>query len=148
MIYKREVLLLSLFVLIVNIAGVESVSGSWSKNGVSMSGNHSASYIQPLDKRIQGSSAAHTPPNGPIDYIFVEVRLEDRCQNANGTWPAWHQFAYNVKAANNAVGSGLSVARGTIQDCIWGHEYRNTSRHIFREQSFSVNETHTLTSTN
>jgi hypothetical protein len=131
------------------LGSVDAMSDSWSKNGVVMSGNHSYSWYEPLGKSIQGSSAAHTPPsNGPIDYIFVEVKLEDRCKNANGTWQAYHQFAYNVRAANNATSSGIASAQGTYQDCIYGHSYRTSSRHVFIEQAFSVNEQHSLTELN
>jgi len=133
-------------ILTLAFSGKEATrSGSWSKNGATMSGSHTTTWIQPKDRGMQSVSNAQTP-RGVIQYIFVDSSLQDRCQNPNGTWQSWQQFGYAVNDANWAYSSGTATARGTYQDCAVNHQYRSISRHIFVDSGFGLNETKTLTS--
>lgn len=122
-----------------------AASGSWYKNGSSMSGSHSTNWISPNDREMWSSSNAQTP-RGVIEQIFADARLEDRCANSNGTWQAWSQYGYGNSSASWAYSSGTAYARGTFQNCQYGHQYRNRSLHHFYDSGFGLNEYYWLCS--
>jgi hypothetical protein len=102
MVIHRRVALLVVGMIFTATVGVAlAASGSWYKNGTSMSGSHSTNWIQPLDREMWSSSSAQTP-RGVIEQIFADARLEDRCANADGTWQAWYQYGYGNKSASRA----------------------------------------------
>lgn len=140
MVIHRRVALLVVGMIFTATVGVAlAASGSWYKNRTSMSGSHSTNWIQPLDREMWSSSSAQTP-RGVIEQIFADARLEDRCANADGTWQAWYQYGYGNKSASWAYRSGTAYARGTYQNCVYGHQYRNRSLHHFYDQGFGLNE--------
>ncbi len=108
-----------------------------------MAGHHNTIWIQPLDRKITGSSNAQTP-RGVIQQIYVDVRELDRCRNADGTWQSWNTYAYNNAIAYWVYGTGSINAQGTYQNCVYGHEYQNQSLHNFYDPGFGINESHWL----
>lgn len=133
-------------VFAVTIGVVFAASGSWYKNGSSMSGSHSTNWISPNDREMWSSSNAQTP-RGVIEQIFADARLEDRCANSDGTWQTWwYQYGYGNSSASWAYSSGTAYARGTYQNCQYGHQYRNRSLHYFYDSGFGLNENYWLCS--
>jgi hypothetical protein len=122
-----------------------AVSGSWSKNGVSMSGNHSANWVQPIGREMWSSSSAQTP-RGVIASIFADTRLQDRCRNPNGTWQSWNMYGYGNKSTAWAYSSGTAYAKGNYQNCQYGHQYLNQSLHSFSDSAYGINDSYWLSS--
>ncbi|WP_297630099.1 hypothetical protein [Caldilinea sp.] len=122
-----------------------AVSGSWSKNGVSMSGNHFTNWVQPIGREMWSSSSAQTP-RGVIASIFADARLQDRCRNPDGTWQSWNMYGYGNSSASWAYSSGTAYATGNYQNCQYGHQYLNQSLHSFSDSAFGINEAYWLLS--
>lgn len=122
-----------------------AVSGSWSKNGVSMSGNHSTNWVQPISREMWSSSSAQTP-RGVIASIFADARLQDRCRNSNGTWPSWNMYGYGNRTASWAYSSGTAYAKGNYQNCQTSHQYLNQSLHSFSDSAYGINDSYWLSS--
>lgn len=137
----------SLAFCLITVSVVSAASGAWYKNGAQMSGQHSTLYINPLDKSMTSSSAAQTP-RGAIQLLMADARLEDRCRNQNGSWRPWRQLAYGNRSASWAYTSGSAYARGTYQNCAYGHEYRNKSLHHFYDPAFGLNQNYWLQTSN
>jgi hypothetical protein len=119
------------------------VTGSWTKNNVSMSGRHEVFYSGAFGKSIQGMSSAQTP-RGVIVRIEVVLVIDDRC----GANLPWLTIASKNKVAHNAYTSGSISANGNIQDCPpqTAHTYRNRSWHAFQDAAFGINNTYSLSS--
>lgn len=137
------VLCVTLFLVVREILAA-SKSGSWYKNGLSMSGYHNADFTGVLDRYMDASSSASSSL-GATQYLDVVGLLEDRCKNSNGTWKAWTTFASNAAGRNWSTSVSIH-AQGQYQTCSYGHEYRNRSKHAFQMDSLSVNEYHWLCS--
>jgi len=142
---RMTILLMTTIFLLTSATLVLAVSGTWYSNGYTMYGNHNhVAWINPLDRKVSGSSS--TPSPQPIDSIYVDVRLEDRCKNSDGTWQSWHQYGFKNKYASSTFTTGTIYAQGTYQNCIYGHEYRNKSLHSYNDASPYLNQSHWLQS--
>ncbi len=137
-------LVCSLLLASVSIAYAVSVGNQWFKNGVVMYANNTTLWVDPISKKMTSYSSATTT----LDSIYVDDRLEDRCQNANGSWPAWSMYAYNNKNVANASTTGSVVAQGIYHTCSTSHDYQNSSYHSYYKPSLSINEGHFLYASN
>jgi hypothetical protein len=106
---------------------------------------HTSAFINLLDKTISGYSSGYVP-NGAFDQIYVDVRLQDRCKNADGSWQAWQQYGFNSSQAGNASHSGTASAQGMYQTCQYGHEYKQKSDHWYWDPYHNIDHWSYLTS--
>lgn len=143
---KQIIIFFTTIILLHTFANLAlAVSGTWSNNGITMYGNHNHNaWIDPMSRKLVGSSS--TPSPQPISSIYVDIRLEDRCKNANGTWQSWNQYGFNNKYASSTYTTGTISAQGQYQTCAYGHEYRNRSLHDFDNTFPYLNESHWLQS--
>ena len=119
--------------------------GPWYKNGATMAGSHSTTWINPSSRSMSSYSTA-TTPRGVIQQLVADAYLLDRCRNQNGTWDIWKQYGFDVKSASWSYNSGTTYAQGGYQNCVYGHEYRNLSHHTFIDSGFGLAEYYTLES--
>lgn len=142
--FVAAVILTAFILNIVSTAIAASASDSWYKNGATMNGSHSANFVGILDRKIDANSNVVIPP-GTMESISVYIYLQDRCRNQDGTWQGWNQFVATGTSrpwASTVSDSG----QGTYQNCIYGHQYRNKSLHLFYYPAWSLNEDHELCS--
>lgn len=133
-------------VLITSVGVALAVTDTWYKNGSSMTGYHEHdAWIEPLQRRAKGKSSAQTP-RGVIQHVYGDVRLQDRCKNADGSWQSWYEYGFGNDSADWAYSTDTYYGQGTYQDCFYGHQYRNKSYHYFYDSGFGLNEGHWLCS--
>jgi hypothetical protein len=108
-------------------------------------GAHDVTYSGTLTKSISGNSAGATFNPGTLADIEVLVKMQDRCQNSNGTWGAWHTIG-SAGHAEFYSQSSSTGATGTYLNCFYGHQYSNTSNHNFVDAPSNLNLKKTLTS--
>ena len=126
---------------------VMAVSGSWYENSGRMSGYvTNDAWWETRMHRIKGASNASTfqHPQYLVQTITVTIIFKDRCQYANGTWAPWQQLASNAKGVSWATTTGEIYAQGQYQNCMYGHQYRNESVHVFVNSSTGLNTTKNL----
>jgi hypothetical protein len=145
---KRLSIALVTMVVLASIVGLSStnhVSGSWSKNNVSMSGTHTATWIQPPFAKI-AELLQRTPAFRNNSVHLCRCTAGRSLSERKWSLVKLADLRLSGKSGEQFHVSGNAIAQGQYQDCINGHQYRNTSRHIFNDTVFGLSETHTLTS--
>lgn len=135
-------LLLAVALAALSVHVALAASGSWYQNGVTMMANNVLEWPNQTDLKLSGSSS--TSGYRPLASLYVDMRPEDRCQNADGSWQAWTTVAFQNRAVSWVYSTGVIAAQGPYQNCVYGHQYNDKSYHVFTDSGLGINQAHML----